>query len=214
MISFQLSPEEEMFAKTARDFAGRRLRPQTRAAEKLGRAPDELAVEYLSLGFGAIEIPEAYGGLGQGIGGRAIVESLLAFGDAAIAAGMPAIGSGAQALLSLGTEEQKQMIARFADRTIALAWHGSKPAIAKQRDDGSFALTASKNEVELGDRAAAIVVFARAILRDGIEQPAAFLVETEDRSGLRFDDPGPSLGMHAAPAVMVVLEDRIVPPDR
>jgi hypothetical protein len=217
MISFRLSEELELFRRTATELARQKVRGMGRAAERGSPGLDQ---EYLDLGFGAIEVPEAFGGLGQGLLGRAVVEGALSYGDLGIALALPGIGPGAQAMLLLGDEAQKSsLLQTWVNRGIrsAIAWSEPKPlagtfaTVAKERADGSFELTGQKHEVVLGDRAGALIVFAR--LGD---RPAAFAVETEPMpEGLRFDaSRGDGLGLLAAPAVSLTLEGVRVPRDR
>ena len=103
MITFEISGDLEMFRTTARDFAKSEIRPRNREAEGAGSVPAILTDQFVELGLAAVEIPEAYGGLGQGLVGRAVVDEALAYGDIGITLGMPTPGPFAQAVLALGS---------------------------------------------------------------------------------------------------------------
>jgi alkylation response protein AidB-like acyl-CoA dehydrogenase len=63
-MDFRLSEEELMFKETARDFAQKRLVPNSRQYDKEEGAPAEVFKEIADLGYLGMTLPEEYGGLG------------------------------------------------------------------------------------------------------------------------------------------------------
>lgn len=226
MITFSLSPDLEMFRTTARDLALAEIRPRNREAEDAGRVPDALKARYVELGFAAVELSEALGGLGQGLVGRVIVEEELAYGDIGIALGMPSPGPYAEAVLLLGTEaQQAALVPPLLERGLrgVIAWSEPKPTagtfttIAEELSGGGWRINGIKSEVVLADEAGAAIVFARRKPLHGPQRPAAFHVpllgSSASAAQVRFGPREESLGLCAAPAVTMTIEDLIVGPE-
>src|SRR5262245_16515259 len=110
MITFQLNSELAMFKDTAKDLAATEIRPKMRDAEDAQQIPADLEDRYHELGLAAVEVPENYGGLGQGLVGRIVVEEELANGDIGIALALPSPAPYVAAVLALGTDAQKEKL--------------------------------------------------------------------------------------------------------
>ncbi|MEQ9499647.1 MAG: acyl-CoA dehydrogenase family protein [Deltaproteobacteria bacterium] len=220
MISFELDEAQALFAKTASDFARDRFRPAARSAEADGRAADALTAEYTSLGFGALDLPEVIGGLGQGLATRAVVEEALAFGDLGLTLAMPNPGPFADALLALGNDDDRQRhLAPLveAGRRGGLLWSEVKPrartfSTVAREVDGGYAIFGRKAHAVAAREVASFVVFARMERKDGEVRPAAFVVPA-DADGVRVGEPIRGLGLQAAPTCEVTLEDVVVDAD-
>lgn len=224
MITFELNSDLAMFKTTARELAEASIRPKMREAEDGGRIAPDLEAQYLELGLAAVEIPENYGGLGQGLVGRIVVEEELACGDLGVALALPSVSTFAAAVLALGSEEQK---AKLIPAVIAsqkrgvVAWSEVKPkpgtfsTLAKEQADGSWRLNGLKSEVVLADRASWAIVFARAENKHGAVSPAAFAVALDgaDPKHVRFGARREGLGLNAAPAIEVAFEDVVLAAD-
>ncbi len=68
-MDFELTDEQRMFQKLARDFADREIEPIADEIEKQGKilpSPQAMAEKMAKVGLLGIIIPEKYGGLGQG----------------------------------------------------------------------------------------------------------------------------------------------------
>ncbi len=217
MITFDLDEAQAMFAKTASDFARERFRPNARAAEADGRAPDAVTAEYTALGFGALDLPESLGGLGQGLVTRAVVEEALAFGDLGLALAMPEPGAFAAALLALGSgADQQRHLAPLIEANAkgGVLWSEVKPraqtfsTVALEEGTG-FRIHGRKAHAVAAREVASFVVFARMERKSGEVRPAAFVVPA-DTKGVRVGEPVRGLGLQAAPTCEVTLEDVVV----
>lgn len=214
MITFDPDDQQTLFAQTAAAFARDRFRPAARTAERAGAADEALGRDFLELGFGAIDLPEADGGLGLGLGTATIVQEALAFGDLGLTLAMPGPGAFGAALLALGDDDDRR---RHLAPLIAsggrggVAWSESKPkprtfsTVAVEKADGSFELFGEKAYVLAGRATSAFVVFARMARTNGDVRPGAFVVAS-DAPGVRFSEPARGLGLLAAPTVTMTLE--------
>ncbi len=210
MISFSIDGELEAFQHTAREFGAQVLRPQGRAAEARGAAAPEIARQYSALGLAGVEYPEAWGGLGQGMVARVVVEEALATGDLGLLLAMPTPGAAGAAAVALGTPAQAQEIVApllaeggrgvlgWADGAVR---PGTFATVARRQDDG-WVLRGSKRHLPLGHQAQTLIVLARV---EG-EGPAAFVVSPKaPQKPPRA--PWAGLAFHAAPLVDLALND-------
>jgi cyclohexanecarboxyl-CoA dehydrogenase len=79
--SAHLTDEQRAFIETAQRFARERLAPRYQAREKDGRIERELMREMGGLGLIGVDLPEAYGGLGQPSVTAGLIIEALAYGD-------------------------------------------------------------------------------------------------------------------------------------
>jgi alkylation response protein AidB-like acyl-CoA dehydrogenase len=64
MVDFELSSEQEMMRKTAREFVEKHVEPNVEEWEEKGEIPDEVVKEAGKLGLLGAPISEEYGGAG------------------------------------------------------------------------------------------------------------------------------------------------------
>jgi alkylation response protein AidB-like acyl-CoA dehydrogenase len=222
MITFSIGDDLALIQSTARELSKREVRPHARDAEARQRVPESLVARHRALGLGTLELPEPLGGLGLGLVGRAIVDEELAFGDLALTLALPAPGVFAQAILTLGTDEQ---VDRFIPELVALeargviAWSepvarvGGFSTSATELEDGRWRIDGVKTEIVLADEAHLGVVFAHARSRAGVEGPAAFVVPFAALARAGMIELGArteGLGLDVAPTVDVIFAGSIV----
>lgn len=98
-MDFRLTPEQELFKKTIREFAEEKLFPRSREIdEKAQGIPPEIINEMVELGIFGITIPEEYGGSASP--GEEMVYATLAVHE--IARGEPSMSLPVYTLLNLG----------------------------------------------------------------------------------------------------------------
>src|SRR5438105_3646267 len=116
MISFDLSPEQQLLVDTVTKFASNELRKAARAADEDAQLPRPLIETGWALGLVPSNLPEAYGGFGQpsALNGVLAAEAL-AYGDLSAALHILAPSLAAYPIALWGTEEQKQQyLSKFA----------------------------------------------------------------------------------------------------
>jgi acyl-CoA dehydrogenase len=98
-LDFRLTPEQELFRKTVREFADEKLFPRSREIdEKADGIPEDIIKEMVELGIFGITIPEEYGGSASP--GEEMVYAMLAVHE--IARGELSMSVPVYTLLNLG----------------------------------------------------------------------------------------------------------------
>jgi alkylation response protein AidB-like acyl-CoA dehydrogenase len=107
-VSFTITKEQVDIQKAAREFAEGEFRELARELDAEERFDDELWKKAAELGFLAVFIDEAYGGLGMGYLDQCLINEEFARVDLGIAQVIEASFFGSQLIQAVGTEEQKQ----------------------------------------------------------------------------------------------------------
>src|SRR5688572_14415538 len=107
-MNFELTEEQELIARTARDFAARVLAP--RAAERDAREifPVEELGELARLGLLGVNVPAQHGGAEAGAVAYALAMMEIAAADASVAVAMAVTNMCAELICVWGSEEQKR----------------------------------------------------------------------------------------------------------
>jgi cyclohexanecarboxyl-CoA dehydrogenase len=201
-----LTEDQQALHDVASRFARERLRPGYQQRESEPGIDRALCREMGALGLVGVDLPEAFGGLGQsGVAAGLIIEAI-AYGDFNVAY--------VQLLASL----MGQIVARNASAELARAWvpkliageaicalglteprGGSDAAhltLRARRDGEGYVLDGEKASISFSDQADAIVLFARTgTTESGAGGVTAFLVPL-DLPGVqrtRYDDVGSKL---------------------
>lgn len=107
-MNFELTKDQEMFRKMAREFAERELIPVAQEYDQAGKYPYEIYKKMAPLGLLAELIPEKYGGLGLGVLTWIIMLEELAWGSLSITATTQNAMLPGSILTDAANEEQKQ----------------------------------------------------------------------------------------------------------
>jgi alkylation response protein AidB-like acyl-CoA dehydrogenase len=218
VISFGPGEEQEVAREAMREFAAAAIRPQARASDEAGAAPEALLEQAWQLGLTATQIPEAFGGGGEARSPitNALVLEELAFGDAGLALAALAPSLFAMPVVEFGSEAQKQELLpafcgeRYHAASLALVEpgpcfdpHGLR-TVAERKGDG-FVLSGAKCFVPMADRARHFLVLAREGEGVGLDAVQAFVVP-RDAAGLAISEPEKKLGLKALPTASLALE--------
>jgi alkylation response protein AidB-like acyl-CoA dehydrogenase len=108
-MDFDLSPEQQEFAKVVRDFTEHEIRPQASAWDQSHELPMEAVRKMAALGLFGLPFPEEYGGSGADFLTLCLAIEEIARVDASLAITLEAaVGLGAMPIWLFGTEEQRQ----------------------------------------------------------------------------------------------------------
>ncbi|MCB1708998.1 MAG: acyl-CoA dehydrogenase family protein [Halioglobus sp.] len=139
MVDFNLTPEQQMYKETAKEFAEREIRPA--AAAILQRGPEQSPWDILKpvyakgveLGFTKILIPEEYGGLGGSCMDNVIVMEEFGAADLGIAASYFNVSTTSPIIILKGGNQQqrdKWLNALTSEPDHVLASASSEPNVA------------------------------------------------------------------------------------
>jgi alkylation response protein AidB-like acyl-CoA dehydrogenase len=107
-MDFSLTEEQRQIRKTAREFAEKEFPSVAREADIAERFPRELHQKLAKLGFLGVQIPSKYGGAGLGMVESALVMEEFARVDGGLAVAVWSADFGSEALIRVGSEEQKE----------------------------------------------------------------------------------------------------------
>jgi len=207
----------KMFAQSARTFVEREIVPDFAKLEaldyELSRAKMARAGE---MGLLGVEVPEEYGGLGQGKAASAVVTEAIAASGSFNVTFNAHVGIGTLPLVYFGTEEQK---ARYLPKLASGEWvaaycltepgSGSDSLAAKARadlDGDEWVLNGTKMWISNAGFADLFTVFAQV---DG-DKFSCFLVE-RGTPGLGFGAEEHKMGIKGSSTRQVILEGVRVP---
>jgi alkylation response protein AidB-like acyl-CoA dehydrogenase len=220
-VDFDLTPEQELIRKTARDFAEREIAPVAREYDRSEEFPWPVLEKMKPLGFLGASIPEEYGGMGLDSISYCLVIEEIARADSAIrgilSVNCSLVGT---AIAKWGTEDQKQawlpkLSAGDAIGCFALTepGAGSDPGAAKMtavRDGDEYVLNGSKMFITNGTVAGLALTFANAEPSKGAKGVTAFLVPMP-APGLTATEIKGKLGLRAASTAELSYADVRVP---
>ncbi len=220
-MSFDLTPEQEMIRRTAREFAENEIMPGARDRDREGRFPREIIAKLGALGFMGPTVPEEYGGMGLDFLSEAIIFEEIGRADSSIRTTLSVqISLTELPILRWGTEEQKR---KYLPRLASGEWIGcfgltepgagsdaSNLATRAVRDGDEWVINGRKMWISNGGVASLAIVFAQTDPSLKHKGTAAFLVET-DTPGFSAPTIHGKLGLRSSNTAELVLEDVRVP---
>lgn len=227
-MNFELTEEQQLIVKTAREFAMSTLAPRAGARDRLNIFPEPELKQLAELGLLGVNVPESLGGVQAGTVAYALALTEIAAADASVAVAMAVTNMVAELICTFGSDEQKaQFVPKLCSGEAQCGAFGlSEPhsgsdagamrTTATATSDG-YRLDGSKLWITSGDRAGVLIIWARtdggAGLRPG-GKPAsgisAFIVPG-GTPGLSAGQPEHKLGLHGSTTVPLTLEGCCVP---
>ena len=170
MGNFDLTEDQATFRDAARRFARDVVRPLALKVEAAGEpVPVSLMKQMGELGFGGIDVPEAYGGQGLDTLTSAIIVEEIAYGW--FSAATYAVNMAVRPIVHGGNEEQKRkylpalcrgdMIAAFALTEPDAGSDAASIQTRARREGDLYVINGRKIYITNGGRADLVVLFAR-----------------------------------------------------
>ncbi|HVL33784.1 MAG TPA: acyl-CoA dehydrogenase family protein [Actinomycetota bacterium] len=220
-MDFDLTPEQELIRKTARDFAEREIMPHAAEWDRQETFPWEALEKMKKIGFLGAPFPVEYGGMGVDAVSYALIIEEIARADSGcrsiISVNCSLVGL---SILKWGTEEQKQQwLPKMSDGSalgcFGLTEPGSGSDAASmqsraRRDGDDWIINGTKMFITLGTVAGVALVFAQTDPALGAKGIAAFLVPT-DTPGFTANEIHGKLGLRSSSTAELVLQDVRVP---
>ena len=212
----RLTPEEQLFRDTVRDFARREVQPRVREMDDRAQIPQALIDQLFALGVMAIEIPESCDGAGASFFHAVLAVEALSEVDPSVGVLVDVHNTlVVNALRRWGTESQQQRwLSRLAAGDIGAyalseAQSGSDAFALATRatatEDG-FALTGRKLWITNAAEATVFIVFATIDPSAGYRGITAFLIE-RGTAGFTIGRKEDKLGIRASSTCELLLED-------
>ncbi len=220
-MDFNLTEEQLMIQKTARDFARNEIAPVAANYDEKSEFPYEIQDKARKLGLINVAIPEEYGGSGLGPIETIIVAEELAWACTGITVGGIAVNTlTAQPILLVGTGDQKK-------KYLGLLSDGYGAYCVSEPGAGSDVSALCTNAVKSGDKyilngqktwisnateSSFYVVFAKTDTKAGHHGLSAFLVD-RDLPGVEVSKKIPKMGQRASDICEIFFTDVELPAD-
>jgi len=215
-MNFNLSEQQKMLQKAAKDFAVRSIKPQAAEIDASGQFPFELAREIGERGYQGLPYPTEYGGSGAGYLSYALALEQLCRASLTVGAIMAINTVPEEAIFRFGSEEQKKRLLfpltqgeKLGGIAFTEAETGSDPkaitTTAKKSGD-SYIINGQKQFVALAPATNLVLVFARGEGK-GLD---AFVIDTSS-DGYSVREPCQTMGLKGLGASVVYLDDVRVP---
>lgn len=216
-MKLELTEEQELIRRTARDFAARALAPQAMARDVEGTFPEKELGALAELGLLGVTVPEELGGAAAGTIAYSLAMQELARADASVAVAVSVTNMVAALISQHGSEEQKRAhVPRLASGdylcgafALSEPQAGSDPAALAtiaRRTQGGWVLRGTKQWITGGDRAGLLVVWAATDPDAGHKGISAFLVPG-GAPGLSVSRAEEKMGLHGSTTVQLMLDD-------
>jgi alkylation response protein AidB-like acyl-CoA dehydrogenase len=216
-VNLELTEEQELIVRSARDFATRVLEPRAAERDRSEAFPVAELRELANLGLLGVNVPAEYGGAQAGALAYALAMIEIARADASVAVAMAVSNMTAELLVSWGSEAQKQ---RFVPRLASGAACVGSFALSEPQagsDAASLSTTAvrtahgyklngTKQWITSGSHAGVFIVWAKTEPKAGAHGMSAFVIEkgTPGLSAGRAED---KMGLRGSSTVQLILED-------
>ncbi|MBK7533929.1 MAG: acyl-CoA dehydrogenase [Myxococcales bacterium] len=220
-MNFDLSEDQQLVQKMARDFATAEVLPKAPAIDREHRHPAELVARMAELGLLGIAIPESHGGAGldhvsyvlameevsracastgviMSVNNSLVCDPIYRFGTAAQHREFLAPLAAGQKLGCFGLSEPEAGSDAGAQRTTA------------ERDGDAWVINGVKNWITNGPVADVCVLFAMTDRAAGTKGITAFILPM-DAAGVRCGPPDDKLGIRGSKSCQIFLDDVRLP---
>jgi acyl-CoA dehydrogenase len=220
-VSFELTDEQKMLQKMARDFAANEIIPVAAEYDEHAIFPDDIFQKARELGLTNMNIPAEYGGVGATVFEECLVAEELGYGCTGISTSVTTNHLGALPIILAGNEQQKQYWlgkrlmeqGQFVSYGVTEAAAGSNVVgiqTRAERKNGSYIINGSKTFITNASHANFFTVFAKTDPAAGHRGMSCFIIDRETPGvsvGKKFD----KLGQRASDTAEIVFENVEVP---
>lgn len=220
-IGFELTEEQKMLQKMAREFAEKEIIPVAEEHDHEAKFPLDIFHKAFDLGIVNMNIPEAYGGVGASVLDECIVSEELGYGCTGISTSIGTNGLGALPLILAGNEKQKEywLGERLMDGKQFVSYGVTEAAAGSnvvgietraEKKNGSYIINGSKTFITNASHANFFTVFAKTDPSAGHRGMSAFVIDRESPGvsvGRKFD----KIGQRASDTAEIVFENVEIP---
>jgi len=216
-VKFELSSEQEMIRKTAREFADKEIVPYAAQWDKESRYPAEVVAKLAELGFMGMNVPEQYGGAGLDNLSYALAMEEISRGDASCGVIMSVNNSLAcWPLQRFGDDGQKERwltplakgdkLGAFCLSEPQAGTDAAAQKTTAKRSDKGYVLNGTKNFITNGAHADTLVVFAMTDMSKGHKGISSFVVDAHT-PGVSVTHTEKKMGIKASDTAQLAFDD-------
>jgi acyl-CoA dehydrogenase len=220
-ISFQLTEEQLMLQKMARDFTTKEIIPVAMEHDEHAKFPRDIFDKARNLGLVNMNVPEEYGGLGASLLEECLVAEELGYGCTGISTSVSTNGLGNLPIIIAGSPQQKEywLGERLVDKGELVSYCVTEPAAGSNvvgmqtradRKNGSYIINGSKTFITNASHANFYTVFAKTNPEAGHRGISAFVVDRHT-PGVSVSKKFDKLGQRASDTAQVTFENVEVP---
>ncbi len=216
-MKFELTSEQELIRKTAREFAQNEIAPHSAEWDRESRFPAEVVSKMAELGFMGMNVDPKWGGAGMDALCYTLAVEELSRADAGVGVIMSVNNSlTCWPIETYGTDEQKERwLTPMAKGETLGAYCLSEPqagtdaaaqkTVAVRSDDG-YVLNGTKNFITNGAHADTLVVIAMTDIEAGHHGISAFIVDAHD-PGVQVAHTEHKMGIRSSDTAQIVLDE-------
>jgi alkylation response protein AidB-like acyl-CoA dehydrogenase len=220
-LDIELTEEQQLIQKTARELADREIRPIAAKLDEEHRYPKELVARMAELGFLGMAVPTEWGGAGLDCVSYVLALEEICAGCASTGVIMSVNNSlVCDPILRFGTDEQKrQWLIPLAQGKLLGCYGLSEPqagsdAAAQKttavKDGSTWVINGTKNFITNGPVAQVCVAYAMTDRAAGHKGITSFIIPL-DAPGVRIGPHERKLGICASPCSQIFFEDVRLP---
>lgn len=216
-MNFELTKEQQLIQKAAREFAQKAIMPNLQKLESQDKIPDDILEGIADLELFGMPFEEEYGGAGSGYDSYVLALEQIARVSSGVALVISVNILGLSAIKEFGTEEQKQRFMvpcckgeQLASFAFTEAGTGSDPkqiVTTAVKEGNHYIINGTKRFISNANYPGPMVVFAR---DDESNEVSAFIVD-KLCEGYSLSEPWAKAGMHGSRLLDVYLENVKVP---
>jgi len=220
VIDFQMTEEQLVLQKTAKDFASKEMAPVAAKYDQGDEFPWDVMQKAFEVGFLSSSIPEEYGGGGLNLLDTTIVSEELAAGCAGLFTSMMANSLALTPIILFGTDDQKKtFLTPFANEMQFAGFCLTEPEAGSdagkvttnvEKTGTEYIINGSKCFITNGGVAKLLVVFANTAREKGTRGMSALIVPA-DTPGVKIGKEEDKMGHRASNTVEIFFEDAKVP---
>ncbi len=220
-MKFELTEEQALLQKTARDFARTEVLPKAAEIDREHRHPAELVKRMGELGLLGVAVPEEYGGAGMDH-----LSYILAMEEVCRACASTGVIMSVNnslvcdPLLRFGSEEQKQRwltplaagdkLGCFALSEPEAGSDAAAQTTVAVRDGDAYRITGTKNWITNGPVADVMILFCMTDKDKGHKGISCFIVDL-DTPQVTAGPPDDKLGIRGSKSSQIVLDEARIP---
>jgi len=220
-VAFELTDEQKMLVKLARDFTREEIIPVAAEYDEHAIFPEAIFHKARELGIVNMNIPAEYGGVGASVFEECLVAEELGYGCTGISTSISTNNLGALPIILAGSDAQKRYWlgerlveqGQFVSYGVTEAAAGSNVIGIETRAEkrgAKYVINGSKTFITNASHANFFTVFAKTDPNAGHRGMSCFVVDRTTpgvRVGRKFD----KLGQRASDTAEIVFEDVEVP---